>query len=121
MAPTSLVNQVTQTTPYGRKVENQGYPIRVSEMLSTIEGATYIERVSVDSIPNIRKAKAAIKKSFECQLAHKGFSLVEVLSTCPTNWGLEPTEAIKWLRENMMEHYPLGVYKDTIEEGGVVR
>ena len=121
MAPTSLVNQVTQTTPYGRKVENQGYPIKVSEMLSTIEGATYIERVSVDSIPNIRKAKAAIKKSFECQLAHKGFSLVEVLSTCPTNWGLEPTEAIKWLRENMMEHYPLGVYKDTIEEGGVVR
>ena len=121
MAPTSLVNQVTQTTPYGRKVENQGYPIRVSEMLSTIEGATYIERVSVDSIPNIRKAKAAIKKSFECQLAHKGFSLVEVLSTCPTNWGLEPTEAIKWLRDNMMEHYPLGVYKDTIEEGGVVR
>ncbi len=121
MAPTSLVNQVTQTTPYGRKVENQGYPIRVSEMLSTIEGSTYIERVSVDSIPNIRKAKAAIKKSFECQLAHKGFSLVEVLSTCPTNWGLEPTEAIKWLRENMMEHYPLGVYKDTIEEGGVVR
>ena len=121
MAPTSLVNQVTQTTPYGRKVENQGYPIRVSEMLSTIEGATYIERVSVDSIPNIRKAKAAIKKSFECQLAHKGFSLVEVLSTCPTNWGLEPTEAIKWLRENMMEHYPLGVYKDTIEEGGAVR
>ncbi len=121
MAPTSLVNQVTQTTPYGRKVENQGYPIRVSEMLSTIEGATYIERVAVDSIPNIRKAKAAIKKSFECQLAHKGFSLVEVLSTCPTNWGLEPTEAIKWLRENMMEHYPLGVYKDTIEEGGVVR
>ncbi len=121
MAPTSLVNQVTQTTPYGRKVENQGYPIKVSEMLSTIEGATYIERVAVDSIPNIRKAKAAIKKSFECQLAHKGFSLVEVLSTCPTNWGLEPTEAIKWLRENMMEHYPLGVYKDTIEEGGIVR
>ena len=121
MAPTSLVGQITQTTPYGRKVENQGYPIKVSEMLSTLEGSTYIERVAVDSIPNIRKAKAAIKKAFECQLAHKGFSLVEVLSTCPTNWGLEPTEAIKWLRENMLEQYPLGVYKDTIEEGEVVR
>lgn len=121
MAPTSLVGQVTQTTPYGRKVENQGYPIKVSEMLSTVEGATYIERVAVDSIPNIRKTKAAIKKAFECQLARKGFSLVEVLSTCPTNWGLEPVEALDWLRENMMQQYPLGVYKDTIAEGGVVR
>lgn len=112
MAPTSLVGQVTQTTPYGRKIENQGYPIKVCEMLSTIEGATYIERVSVDSIPNIKKTKAAIKKAFECQLDKKGFSLVEVLSSCPTNWGMEPFEALKWLRENMIKQYPLGVYCD---------
>ena len=118
MAPTSLVGQVTQTTPYGRKVENQGYPIRMSEMLSTLQGAAYIERVSVDSIPNIKKAKAAIKKSFQCQLDKKGFSMVEVLSTCPTNWGLSPEEALKWLRENMMPQYPLGVYCDRLQEEG---
>lgn len=112
MSPTSLVGQVTQTTPYGRKVENQGYPIRMAEMLSTLQGAAYIERVSVDSIPNIKKAKAAIKKSFQCQLDKKGFSMVEVLSTCPTNWGMSPQEALVWLRENMMEQYPLGVYCD---------
>lgn len=116
MAPTSLVGQITQTTPYGRKVENQGYPIKMSEMLSTLQGAAYIERVSVDSIPNIKKAKAAIKKSFQCQLDKKGFSLVEVLSTCPTNWGLSPQEALEWLRENMMKQYPLGVYCDRLNE-----
>lgn len=116
MAPTSLVGQVTQTTPYGRKVENQGYPIKMSEMLSTLEGATYIERVAVDSVPNIKKAKAAIKKAFQCQIDKKGFSLVEVLSTCPTNWGKSPDEAIEWLRENMMPQYPLGVYCDRLKE-----
>lgn len=112
MAPTSLVGQVTQTTPYGRKVETQGYPIKVCEMLSTLDGTAYAERVSVDDIKNIKKAKAAIKKAFEYQIDKKGFSIVEVLSTCPTNWGLSPTEAIKWLRENMMPVYPLGVYAD---------
>ncbi len=119
MAPTSLVGQITQTTPYGRKIENQGYPIKVSEMLSTISGAAYIERVAVDTIPNIKKAKAAIRKSFECQMAGKGFSLVEVLSTCPTNWGLSPDKALERLRNEMMPVFPLGVYKDTIAEGGV--
>ncbi len=118
MAPTSLVGQVTQTTPYGRKIENQGYPVRVSEMLSTLQGATYIERVAVDSVPNIKKAKAAIKKAFQCQIDKKGFSLIEVLSTCPTNWGMSPEEALDWLRENMMEQYPLGVYCDRREEEG---
>ena len=118
MAPTSLVGQVTQTTPYGRKVENQGYPIRISEMLSTLQGVSYIERVAVDSVPNIKKAKAAIKKSFQCQLDKKGFSLVEVHSTCPTNWGLSPEEALVWLRENMMPQYPLGVYCDKLSEVG---
>ena len=86
MAPTSLVGQVTQTTPYGRKVETQGYPIKVCEMLSTLDGTAYAERVSVDDIKNIKKAKAAIKKAFEYQIDKKGFSIVEVLSTCPTNW-----------------------------------
>ena len=118
MAPTSLVGQVTQTTPYGRKVENQGYPIRISEMLSQVEGVAYIERVSVDSIKNINNAKKAIKKAFECQINKEGFSLIEVLSTCPTNWGLEPEEALSWLRDNLMEHYPLGVYSDNRKEKG---
>lgn len=112
MAPTSLVGQVTQTTPYGRKTETQGYPVRVCEMLSTLDGTAYAERVSVDDIKNIKKAKAAIKKAFEYQIDKKGFSIVEVLSTCPTNWGLSPKEAIGWLRDNMMPVYPLGVYKD---------
>lgn len=116
MAPTTLVGQVTQTTPYGRKVENQGYPLRMSEMLSTVQGAAYIERVSVDSVPNIRKAKEAIKKAFRCQIDKKGFSMVEVLSSCPTNWGMEPDEALKWIRSDMIPHYPLGVYCDKTGE-----
>ncbi|OQB15939.1 MAG: 2-oxoglutarate oxidoreductase subunit KorB [Firmicutes bacterium ADurb.Bin193] len=112
MAPTTLVGQVTQTSPYGRKVEAQGYPIRMSEMLSTLEGPSYIKRCSVDSIKNINDTKRAIKKAFQNQIDKKGFSLVEVLSTCPTNWGLSPVEALDWLRENMIPHYPLGTYKD---------
>ena len=116
LAPTSLVGQVTQTSPYGRKVESQGYPIRVSEMLATLEGPSFIKRCSVDSVKNINDAKASIKKAFQNQIDKKGFSLVEVLSTCPTNWGLSPLESVEWLRTNMIPHYPLGVYKDS--EGG---
>lgn len=112
MAPTTLPGQVTQTTPYGRDVAAAGYPIRMSEMLATLDGTAYAERVSVDSVPNIRKAKAAIKKAFQTQVDKKGFSIVEVLSTCPTNWGLTPVEALGWLRDNMIPYYPLGVYKD---------
>ncbi|MBQ9097146.1 MAG: 2-oxoglutarate oxidoreductase [Clostridia bacterium] len=112
MAPTSLVGQVTQTTPYGRDTSTQGYPIRVCEMLSQVEGAAYLERVAVNNIPNIRKAKKAIKKAFQNQIDGKGFSLIEVLSICPTNWGMSPQESMKWLEENMMPVYPLGVYKD---------
>lgn len=112
MAPTSLVGQNTQTTPYGRKPETQGYPIKVCEMLSALDGTTYAERVAVNNVKNIRNAKKAIKKAFENQINKKGFSIVEVLSTCPTNWGLSPEEALKWLEENMMPVYPLGVYKD---------
>ena len=116
MAPTTLPGQVTETTPYGRDVKLAGHPIRVSEMISTLEGACYVERVSVDSVPNIIKAKKAIKKAFENQLAGKGFSLVEVLSICPTNWGLSPQESLEWLRTNMMPFYTLGVKKDTTGE-----
>jgi 2-oxoglutarate ferredoxin oxidoreductase subunit beta len=120
MAPTTLPGQVTQTTPYGRDVTYAGFPVRVCEMLSTLSGVAYAERVSVDTVPNIRKAKAAIKKAFETQIAKKGFSIVEVLSTCPTNWGLTPLEALEWLRKNMMPYYPLGVYQDrTGNEKGV--
>ncbi len=111
MAPTTLVGQVTTTTPFGRKPELHGYPVPVCEMLSTLEGAVYVERVAVDTVPNIKKAKAAIKKSFQVQMAGLGFSIVEVLSTCPTNWGLAPDKALAWLQENMMKHYPLGIYK----------
>ena len=120
MAPTTLPGQVTQTTPYGRDVTTAGFPVRVCEMLATLSGVAYAERVSVDTVPNIRKAKAAIKKAFETQIAKKGFSIVEVLSTCPTNWGLTPAEAREWLRQNMMPYYPLGVYQDrTGNERGV--
>ena len=115
MAPTTLIGQVTETTPYGRDPKIAGYPIRVSEMLSTLTGTYYVERVSVDTVPNIIKAKKAIKKAFQNQLDGKGFSLIEVLSICPTNWGLSPSESMKWLRENMIPYYPLGVKKDITE------
>ena len=116
MAPTTLPGQVTQTTPYGRDVKTAGYPVHVCEMLATLDGVAYAERVAVDSVPNIRKAKAAIKKAFQAQIDRKGFSIVEILSSCPTNWGLEPVEALQWLRDNMMPAYPLGVYKDKTGE-----
>ncbi len=116
MAPTTLPNQVTQTSPYGRDVTVVGYPVKVCEMLSQVDGATYLERVAVNNVANIRKAKKAIMKAFKNQMEGKGFSLVEVLSTCPTNWGLKPKDAIKWLDENMQTYYPLGVYKDKYKE-----
>lgn len=112
MAPTTLPGQVTETTPYGRDVKMAGHPIRVSEMISTLDGAVYVERVSVDTVPNIIKAKKAIKKAFEIQMRGEGFAFVEVLSICPTNWGLAPKEALKWLQDNMIPYYPLGVKKD---------
>lgn len=112
MAPTTLPGQVTQTSPYGRDVEKVGYPIKICEMLSQVDGAAYLERVAVNNVKNVKKAKAAIKKAFQNQIEGKGFSLVEVLSTCPTNWGMAPTDALKWLEENMIPYYPLGVYKD---------
>ncbi len=118
MAPTTLPGQVTTTTPYGRKPKIQGNPIRVCEMLSTLDGVAYAARVSVDTPANVRTAKAAIMRGFRNQLARKGFSIIEVLSTCPTNWGLSPVEALSWLRENMIPYYPLGTYKDIDAAGG---
>ncbi len=116
MAPTTLPGQVTQTSPYGRKVESVGYPLRVCELLSNVTGATYLERVAVNDVKNVRSAKRAIQKAFRYQMEGKGFSLIEVLSTCPTNWGLTPDKALKWLEENMIPYYPLGVYKDKYAE-----
>ncbi|MEF9864574.1 MAG: thiamine pyrophosphate-dependent enzyme, partial [Christensenellaceae bacterium] len=112
MAPTTLVGQVTTTSPYGRDAQTQGMPIKVAEMLATLDGAYYIERTSVHDVANIIKTKKAIKKAFEYQMAGKGFTMVEVLSTCPTNWGLNPQEALNWLQENMIPQYPLGITKE---------
>lgn len=117
MAPTSLIGQVTTTTPYGRDKRVNGNPIRVCEMLATLDGTAYAERTAVDCVKNVNRTKKAIRKAFETQRDKKGLSIVEVLSTCPTNWGLSPTDAIQWLRDNMMEHYPLGVYCDTTDKG----
>ena len=112
MAPTTLVGQKTTTSPYGRDKEHCGSPIRIAEMLATIEGSAYIERVAVNTSANIVKAKRAIKKAFETQLAGKGFSLIEVLSNCPTNWGMSAEESMDWLEQNMIPYYPLGVKKE---------
>jgi 2-oxoglutarate ferredoxin oxidoreductase subunit beta len=111
MAPTTLVGQKTTTSPYGRDKDHCGSPIRMSEMLATIEGSAYSERVALNNNANIIRAKKAIKKAFETQIAGKGFSMVEVLSTCPTNWGKSPIEAMEWLEENMIPYYPLGVIR----------
>jgi len=118
MAPTSLPGQVTQTSPYGRDVKVAGYPIRVCELLSTLSGTALAQRVTVDSVAHVREAKKAIKKGFENQINKRGYSIIEVVSTCPTNWGLSPKEAVQWLRDNVLPYYPLGVYKDVTAEGG---
>ena len=112
MAPTSLIGQKTTTSPFGRSQEVNGNPIRVSEMLATLDSPAYIERVSLHDVKHVMAAKKAVKKAFEYQLAGKGFTLIEALSTCPTNWGLTPLEAAKWLETNMIPQYPLGVFRD---------
>lgn len=111
MAPTTLVGQKTTTSPFGRNPELQGYPIRVSEMLSTLTGARYVARVSVHNPANVNKAKEAIRNAFDCQIKGLGFSLVEVISACPTNWGMAPVEALKWVEDKMLPYYPLGVFR----------
>ena len=112
MAPTTLPGQVTTTSPYGRDRKIQGSPIRICEMLSTLDGVAFAARTSVDTPKNINHTKQLIKKAFQNQLDKKGLSIVEVLSTCPTNWGMTPQEALKWLEENMIPQYPLGVKKE---------
>ncbi|MDO5559957.1 MAG: thiamine pyrophosphate-dependent enzyme [Oscillospiraceae bacterium] len=112
MAPTTLPGQVTQTTPFGRDTQLAGFPVKVCEMLSQLDGVALAQRVAVDSVPHIREAKAAIKKAFDNQKNKRGFSIIEVLSTCPTNWGLTPIEALKRLQDDCIPYYPLGVYKD---------
>ena len=112
MAPTTLIGQKATTAQNGRDPEINGFPIRVSEMLATLTGAVFVERVSVDTPANVRKAKKAIKKAFQVQQAGLGLGIVEVLSSCPTNWGLAPKDALQWLRDNMMVYYELGNKKD---------
>ena len=118
MAPTSLPGQITQTTPYGRDVKTAGYPIRMCEMLSTLDGVALAQRVTVDNVKHVNEAKKAIKKAFQNQIDGLGYSIIEVVSTCPTNWGLSPKAAVEWLENNMLPYYPLGVYKDKTAEGG---
>lgn len=116
MAPTSLPGQVTQTSPYGRDVKQCGYPVKICEMLAQLEGPAYLERVAVNNVKHVLAAKRAIRHAFENQLAGKGFSLIEVLSSCPTNWGMTPEKALDWIEEKMIPYYPLGVFKDRDKE-----
>lgn len=117
MAPTTLIGQKTTTSPFGRTSEKAGYPLRMSEILATLNGAAYITRVAVNSPKNVIRAKKAIKKAFETQIKGLGFSLVEVLSQCPTAWRKSPREAVKWVEEEMVPYYPLGDFKSPKEEG----
>ncbi len=112
MAPTTILGQKTTTTPLGRNQALEGYPIRVSELIASLEGVKYLERVSTDKPANIIKAKKAIKKAFQNQIDKKGFSLVEILSPCPTNWGLDPVESNKAIENKLFSYYPLGIIKD---------
>lgn len=121
MAPTTLPGQVTQTTPYGRDTAVQGFPLKICEMLAQVDGTALAQRVSVDSVPHIKEAKKAIRKAFENQVNRRGFSIVEVLSTCPTNWGMSPADAMKYVEEKMIPYFPLGVYKDTSVSAEITR
>lgn len=113
MAPTTLPNQITQTTPYGRNPAVQGYPLKMCELLAEVDGTALAQRVAVDSVLHIREAKNAIRRAFENQINGRGFSIVEVLSTCPTNWGMTPEQAMERVRSEMIPYFPLGVYKDS--------
>lgn len=116
MAPTTLPGMKSTTSQQGRDTNLHGFPIRVSEMLSSLDGTAYIERVSVNSPFSVTKAKKAIRKAFEVQSADLGFSLIEVMSSCPTNWGMTPVKSMKFIEEEMIPYYPLGVYKDITKE-----
>ncbi len=114
MAPTTMLGQNSTTTPGGRSMGRDGGPLNLSEMLSMVDGAVYIERVAVNSIKNIRGAKKAITKAFKVQMANLGYSMVEILSPCPTNWKMTPVEACKWIDENMTKIFPIKVIKDRV-------
>ena len=121
MAPTTLIGQKATTCQEGRTKEQAGMPIRMAELLSTLDGCVYAERVCVTDIANINKAKRAIKKAFQKQMNNEGFTFIEVLSTCPTNWGMTPLKANEWLKDNMVPYYPLGVIKETAPENAEVK
>ena len=116
MAPTTLVGQKATTAPLGRQKDHYGSPIRMAEIISTLEGCAYATRVCATDIPNLNKAKKAIQKAFRLQQEGAGFTFVEVLACCPTNWGKTPAASIEWLKENMIPYFPLGVYKDITAE-----
>lgn len=117
MAPTTLLGQVTTTSPYGRKVEVEGYPAHMAELLAASQGAAYVCRTSVHNPAHVQKTKKAIRKALEIQRQGLGFTMVEILSTCPTNWGLSPVQALKWMEEQMIPCYPLGEFKVPPAEG----
>jgi 2-oxoglutarate ferredoxin oxidoreductase subunit beta len=121
MAPTTLVGQKAATAPYGRDPVSagMGYPIKVAELLAQLEGTRYIARGSVNSAANVRKTKQYIRKAFEAQMSGTGFTMVEVLSPCPTNWSMDPVQAVEWLEQHMVPVFPLGEIKNTLDGAGV--
>jgi len=118
MAPTTLIGQRSTTTQDGRTVEQAGAPIRISELIANLDGAVYVERVALNNVGNINKAKKAVRRAFDVQEKKLGFSLVEFISSCPTHWGKAPVDSLKQLEEKMLPYYPLGIYKSP--EGGEV-
>jgi 2-oxoglutarate ferredoxin oxidoreductase subunit beta len=118
MAPTTIPGQKTTTTPFGRKAKTEGYPLRISELLATIEGVSYIARTSVDSFKELQNTRKAIEHAFRYQMEGKGFSLVEILSPCPVDWKLSPKEALLWIQKEMTAVFPLGTFKDKFQEAG---
>jgi len=111
MAPTSLPGQRTTSSPGGRDVELAGYPLRMTELVAQMDGPSYVVRRSMHNVKEIRKAKKAIMTAFKAQMAGLGFSMVELLSACPTNWGINPQDSLQWVEEHMVPYYPLGDYK----------
>jgi 2-oxoglutarate ferredoxin oxidoreductase subunit beta len=115
MAPTTLPGQRTTTSPFGRKPEETGMPVRMSELLASLATPAYITRQSLLKPKHINKAKKAVKQAFEYQIENRCFSFVELISTCPTNWGLTPVDAVQWAEENLLAYYPLGIFKSPEE------
>jgi len=117
LGPTTLMGQVTTTSPFGRNKEYYGYPVKIAEQIALCDGTAFSARVAVDSIPHMNQAKQALKKAFEVQLKGLGFGFVEILSSCPTNWHMSPHDAHEWIKNEMIPVFPLGVFKDVTEAG----